>query len=129
MTNTNTPVGKGRLALNNVVYDVAKDAALIYLPAFSVMYATLATLWGWPAVDQVVGTIIAFDTFLGVVLKISTKSYNNSAKSTDGRFIVDQSDPTKDIYTLDVTTPLEDVADANKITLKVDNQTPPPSSM
>lgn len=114
---------KGVLALPKTLYDVAKDTALIYLPAVGALYYAMAGIWGLPAADEVVATIIAVDTFLGVVLKISSMSYNNSDKSKDGTLVVDQSNPLKDTYLLDVTTPLDEVADAKTITLKVDNQT------
>ena len=117
-------VAKGKFALPTNTYDVLKDIALLYLPALAVLYAALAAVWGWGYTVEVAGTILAIDTFLGVVLKISTVSYNNSAKSTDGVLVVDQSDPRADKYSLNITTPLEDVADANKIVLKIQNQTP-----
>ena len=117
----------GAFALPESLYDAAKDVALIYLPALGALYYTLAAVWGLPAADEVLATIIAVDTFLGVILKISSVSYNNSDKSKDGSLIIDQSDPRKDKYLLDVTTPLEDVADAKTITLKVENQATPAS--
>lgn len=120
---TNPAMGEGKLTLPTSLYDAAKEAALIYLPAVGTLYFTLASIWGLPAAEQVVGTISAIIIFLGVVLKISNVSYNNSDKSNDGTLVVDQSDPLKDKYLLNVTTPLNDVAGANKITLKVDNQT------
>jgi hypothetical protein len=67
----------GRLKLNNTAYDIAKEAATLWLPAGGTLYATLAAIWGLPAPVEVVGTIVAVNTFLGVVLKISTSSYNN----------------------------------------------------
>lgn len=118
-----TPVTKGAFALPTNLYDVAKDTALIYLPALGALYFAMAGIWGLPYADQFVATVVAFDTFLGVILKISTVSYNNSDKSKDGTLVVDQSDLLKDKYLLDITTPLEEVADAKTITLRVDNLT------
>jgi len=67
----------GRLTLNNTAYDFAKQAALIWLPGLGALYAGLAAIWGLPNAVEVVGTITAVDTFLGLVLGISTASYNN----------------------------------------------------
>lgn len=68
----------GRLKLNNTAYDIAKDAATLWLPALATFYFAISTIWGFdPNPDKVVGTITAFVTFLGIVLKISTSSYNN----------------------------------------------------
>jgi hypothetical protein len=116
--------GQGKWALPSSVYDAAKDTALIYLPAVAVLYGALAAVWHWGFIAEVSATILAVDTFLGVVLKISTASYNNSSKSTDGTLIIDQSNPAKDSYVFDVATPLDEVAGADRITLKIDNQTP-----
>jgi hypothetical protein len=60
------------------LYNYLKFLAQIVLPALATLYVTLAGLWGLPATEAVVGTIVAFDTFLGVVLQISASSYNSS---------------------------------------------------
>ena len=63
------------MKLNNNVYDVLKWAALILLPALGTLYFALAGIWGFPYAEQIVGTITAIDTFLGVLLVISNNSY------------------------------------------------------
>ena len=63
------------MKLNNKVYDVLKWAALILLPALGTLYFALAGIWGFPYAEQIVGTITAVDTFLGVLLGISNNSY------------------------------------------------------
>lgn len=62
--------------MNNKVYDVLKYIAQIVLPALGTLYFALARIWGLPYVEQVVGTISAIDTFLGVLLGISSNNYN-----------------------------------------------------
>lgn len=57
------------------VYDILKWVAQILLPAGGTLYFALADLWGWPFADQIVGTIMAVDAFLGVLLGISTANY------------------------------------------------------
>jgi len=99
-------------------YDTLKTVALIWLPASATLYNALAGLWGWGHVAQVVGTITATDTFLGVILGISTAYYSASAK-IDGVLNVDTSDPIKDTYSLEIHTPLEDMAWKKSITLQV----------
>ena len=49
---------------------------MIFLPALGTLYFALAGIWGFPYAEQVVGTITAVDTFLGVILGISTAQYN-----------------------------------------------------
>ena len=63
------------MKLNNKVYDVLKWVALILLPALGTLYFALAGIWGFPYAEQIVGTITAIDTFLGVLLGISNSSY------------------------------------------------------
>lgn len=62
--------------MSNKVYNVLKWVALILLPALGTLYFALAGIWGLPYAEQVVGTITAADTFLGVVLGVSTAQYN-----------------------------------------------------
>ena len=62
--------------MSNKVYDILKWISLFLLPAIGTLYFALAGIWGFPYGEQVVGTITAVDTFLGVVLGISTARYN-----------------------------------------------------
>ena len=61
--------------MSNKVYDVLKYMAQIVIPAIGTLYFALAGIWGFPYAEQIVGTITAVDTFLGVVLKISSDNY------------------------------------------------------
>lgn len=62
--------------MSNKIYDILKEIAQIWLPALATLYFTLASIWGLPYAEQIVGTISAIDVFLGAVLKISTIQYN-----------------------------------------------------
>ena len=62
--------------LSNKQYDILKWVALVLLPALGTLYFALAGIWGFPYGEQIVGTITAVDTFLGVILGISTAQYN-----------------------------------------------------
>lgn len=63
------------MKMNNKVYDILKWIALILLPALGTLYFALAGIWGFPYAEQIVGTITAIDTFLGVLLGISANTY------------------------------------------------------
>lgn len=67
--------------MSNKAYDILKEVAQIWLPALATLYFTLASIWGFPYAEQIVGTISAIDVFLGAILKISTIQYN---KGVDG---------------------------------------------
>ena len=63
------------MKLNNKTYDILKWIAQYLLPAAGTLYFALAGIWGLPYGEQIVGTITAVDTFLGVILGISAASY------------------------------------------------------
>lgn len=64
--------------MSNKVYDILKYIAQIVLPALATLYFALAGIWNFPYGEEVVGTITAIDTFLGVILGISSVSYKNA---------------------------------------------------
>lgn len=72
------------MKFSDKMYDKLKFIAQIILPALGTLYFALAGIWGWPYGEQIVGTITAVDTFLGVCLGISTYNYNQE-KSNDPR--------------------------------------------
>ena len=63
------------MKLNNKTYDILKWIAQFLLPAAGTLYFALAGIWGLPYGEQIVGTITAVDTFLGVILGISAAAY------------------------------------------------------
>lgn len=67
--------------MNNKTYDVLKWVAQYLLPALATLYFAIAQVWGLPYSEQIVGTITAIDTFLGVILGISTAQYNKALNS------------------------------------------------
>lgn len=63
-------------------YDRLKLLAQIVLPALGTLYVALAALWDLPKPQEVVGTIVAVDTFLGVLLGLSQARYVNNEVAT-----------------------------------------------
>lgn len=63
------------MIISNKVYDALKAIALYYLPALGVLYFALAGIWGFPYGEEIVGTITAIDTFLGVFVKVASSKY------------------------------------------------------
>lgn len=64
--------------MSNKLYDVLKWIAMVLLPAIATLYFALAGIWGFPYPEEVVGTITAIDTFLGVLLGISSAQYHKN---------------------------------------------------
>lgn len=58
------------------LYEYLKWLAQVALPALGAAYFALAGLWGLPAAEEVAGTILIVDTFLGVLLGLSQVAYN-----------------------------------------------------
>ena len=63
------------MKLSNKAYDCLKWIAQILLPAVGTLYFALASIWGLPYAEQIVGTITAIDAFLGALLGISSIKY------------------------------------------------------
>jgi hypothetical protein len=66
------------MMFSNKVYDMLKWIAQYLLPAFGTLYFAIAGIWGLPYGEQIVGTVAALDTFLGVMLGISTVQYKKT---------------------------------------------------
>lgn len=64
------------MVMSNKTYDILKWIAQYFLPAVGTMYLALSKIWGFPNGEEIMGTIAAIDTFLGVVLGISSANYN-----------------------------------------------------
>ena len=73
------------MKMTNKVYDALKWVAMYLLPALGTLYFALAGIWGLPYGEETVGTITAIDTFLGVILGISSAKYKkeNSEASAE----------------------------------------------
>ncbi len=65
--------------MSNKMYDILKWITTVVLPAIGTLYFALAGIWDFPYADQVVGTITAVVTFLGIVLGISSAQYKKKA--------------------------------------------------
>ncbi len=105
--------------LSNSTYDVLKWVATILLPAVGALYFGIAQIWGLPAAEEVVGTIVTLEIFLGSILGISTKQYNNSEAKYDGALVVDTTNPEKDVLTVEVDKHPMDLVEKQDLTLKV----------
>ena len=73
-----------KFRLSNSIYDLLKYVAQIVLPAIGTLYFALASIWGLPYGEQIVGTITAIDCFLGALLGVSTYQYNKDKEGQDG---------------------------------------------
>lgn len=66
------------MKMKNETYDTLKWITTIVLPALGTLYFALSGIWGFPYGEQIVGTITAIVTFLGVILGISNYQYKEN---------------------------------------------------
>lgn len=111
--------------LSDHIYNVLKPTATIVLPGLATLYFALAQIWGLPNPEQVVGTVTAVNTFLGLLLGVSTRSYNKSdvnpppsESDFDGDLIVSEDDGEK-YLTLGVNQNIETMASKDTIRLRI----------
>lgn len=101
-------------ALPEKVYDRLKWIAQIVLPALATLYLAL----GLPHGKEVSGAMIAIDAFLGTILGLSSKAYNDSGEKFDG---------TIEKKTLDVALESKtDLTKSDEVVLKVEEPTKAP---
>lgn len=63
--------------MSNKTYDILRYICQIVIPAVATLYFALAQIWSLPYAEQIVGSLTAIDAFLGALLGISTRIYNN----------------------------------------------------
>ena len=71
------------MKLSNQTYDILKWIAMVVLPAVATLYFALAGIWGFPYGEEIVGSITAIDTFIGVILGISNVQYKRDIVSKE----------------------------------------------
>lgn len=71
--------------MSNKLYDILKWVAQLFLPALGTLYFALTGIWGLPYGEQVLGTITAIDTFLGLILGISTANYRKNLEDSSDK--------------------------------------------
>ena len=109
------------MLLGSKAYDVLKPVAQIWLPALGTLYFTLAQTLGLPAAEEVVGTIVAVDTFLGAVLGLSSAKFNNPDNADgkfDGKMLV-KDEPNKLTYQMHLNDDPANLAAKDEVLFKV----------
>ena len=66
---------------NSKVYDVLKWCVMVFLPAITTLWLTLASIWGFPYAEPIGATLGAVTVFLGALLGIGNIKY----KLTNGK--------------------------------------------
>lgn len=109
--------------LNSSAYDKLRNITQYWLPGLGAFYFSMASIWGFPYGEQVIGSLAALGILFGVLMGVSNKTYKESDARFDGTVEVELRDPTKDTYTLEVNTPFDLMKDQETVLLKV-NKSP-----
>lgn len=105
--------------LSDKAYNFLKSIALIWFPAFITLVSTFAAIWGIPYAEQILATLVAVNTFMGVVLGVSNANYLKTG--TDGTLKIDStSKASTDKYRLDITAALDSLPNKKYLILKID---------
>lgn len=113
------------ILITGKTYDALKYLAQVVLPALGTLYFALAGIWSLPSAQEIVGTIVAVDTFLGVVLHLSSTAYAKSDARFDGEINVSET-PEKKEFSLDLKDMHpEEIEKKDELTFKVNSSKAP----
>lgn len=109
------------LQFSSRMYNLLKFCALVFFPAVATLYFALAGIWGLPYAEKIIGSIAAFDTFLGVVLHLSSVAYNSAiaASPSFGTINVSKDQSGKKLFSLEVNGDPNDLDKQRQVTFKV----------
>lgn len=102
-------------------YNTLKKTATIVLPAIATLYFALAQLWRFPEPEKVVATITALNTFVGIVVGISKRNYDDGGKYVGEIQVEDNGE--KKTYSLVIDGDPEKIEHMDEATFKVNSDT------
>lgn len=110
--------------MNNSTYDRLRNANATVLPAAGAAYFGLSEIWGFPAGEQVVGTLAIVTTFLGILLKVVSNQYYNSDAPYDGAIVTTKTDEGGTRYSLELGLDPTEIENRSSVAFRV--ASPPP---
>ena len=108
--------------LSDALYQKLKFLALVLIPALSTLYFSLGGVWNLPNVTEVIGSMTAVDTFLGVILGLSTRSYNASDAKFDGSIVTttrDDDGVPVTVFSLELNDGIDKLETMESVTFKI----------
>jgi imidazoleglycerol phosphate synthase glutamine amidotransferase subunit HisH len=109
------------MVFSNKVYDKLKFLAQVVLPGLGTLYATVSGLYGWQNTEEVVGTIMAVDFFLGALLGLSNKQFMDEDRNFAGDLHVvnTEDEGVQTMLAFNPESSPESLADQKTVTMKV----------
>lgn len=131
MTNTDQPAvpnaSTNGFVMNPGLYNKLKFTALTVLPALTTLYFAIGSVWNLHHLTEVIGTMTAVDTFLGVLIGLSAATYNKSGAGLVGHISIVQDADSKR-YILELNGEPSDIDSMKTATFSVGNPMPPPQA-
>lgn len=104
---------------SDAIYKTIRRLAEYGFPALIALYFALSEAWHWGNQAEIMASLAAVNVFLGAVVGVSRRTWQNSDAPYDGDLVIDTRDPDRDLATLDLTTMPEDIRDMNAATFRV----------
>jgi hypothetical protein len=111
--------------LPDKLYNFIKFLALVGIPAIASGYFTLAGTFGLPNTEKVIGFLTVLDTFLGLILGVSTRSYKKATQA-DGVINITQTPEGTKLYSLELEQDPSFIDTKKTVVFKVKNSSAPP---
>lgn len=112
----------GKLMFTDSMYSFGKKLVQVYIPAVSSLYFGLGNIWGFPAIESVVGSFAVIATFIGVCLGLSSKQYDASEAAYEGDIVVTTNDEGRKLFSLEIHGDPNELEKQSSITFKVDSR-------
>lgn len=109
------------LVLSPAIYEKLKWFVMIFLPAAATLYLVLAAQWDLPNPEAVVATLTSLAAFLGTLIGISSKNFNNSEEKFVGTITHTIDQKGKLVYSLEINGDPEDLVLNDEVVFKVDS--------
>jgi voltage-gated potassium channel Kch len=109
------------MKLSDKWYNKLKVLAQYVLPGSATLYFALAEIWHLPARAEVVASITAIDTFLGVLLGISSKNFHLNEPRYAGDIVVTETDKKK-TFSLDIGIPVDELDRQSEVVFRIVNK-------
>lgn len=105
--------------ISNQKYDLLKHGIQLFIPALGTLYFALASIWGLPYANEVLGSLAAAGTFLGVIVTFLSRSWAGSDAEADGVIDVHEDETGKKIFTLNLNGDPQTLDQQSKVVFKV----------
>lgn len=117
--NETTTENKPPFILSDKAYSNVKWLVTIILPAIGTLYFALAVIWGLPSGQQVLGTLIAAQAFLGTIFAVSNAQYNKSDLKYSGEVNIVEHESGENTAQIAFNQHPTEFADKKEVTFKV----------